>query len=250
MNQFMSSGRKTRTVHTTMTNGSIEFGYYIECWIDEFIENLINNNYNKKKNLLKYMQAHRIKKGDCKSILDTCVSMRDELDSILIDRDPELIEGYSYLTMPKIKKLREFVDSLCVDIKKYSTITRKRKKLTPEKMLKKFRYLEELPSGSLKSFDPKRLFDIECFLAYNVKTGDLFYYKTDNSFEIKGTTLLNFNENESYCCRVGRRGLPFVTSLTEGVPLSAEKNMAKIKTKKKKCTGRFNINTILLRVLS
>jgi len=245
----MSLGRKTKTVQTTMTNGSIEIGYYVESCIDEFIENLINNNYNKKKNLLKYMRAHRIKKSDCKSILDTCLSMRDELDSILVDKDPEMIEGYSYLTTPKLKKLREFVDSLCVDIKSYSTITRKRKKPTPEKMLKKFQYLEELPSGSLKSFDPNRIFDIECFLAYNVKTGDLFYYKTDTKFEIKGTTLLNFNEKESYSCRVGRKGLPFITSLTEGVPLSAEKNMAKIKTKKKSCTGRFNINTILLRVI-
>ena len=75
MNRFMSLGRKTRTVQTIMTNGSIEIGYYIECCIDEFIENLINNNYNKKKNLLKYMRAHRVKKSDCKSILDTCLSM-------------------------------------------------------------------------------------------------------------------------------------------------------------------------------
>ena len=249
MNRFMSLGRKLRTVQNTMTNGSIEIGYYVESCIDEFIENLINNSYNKKRSLVKYMKAHRVKKSDCKSILDTCTSMRDELDSILIDKDPELIEGYSYLTTPKIKKLREFVHSLCVDIKSYSTITRKRKKLTPEKMLQKFQYLEELPKGSLKSFNPERLFDIECFMAYNVKTGDLFYYKTDTKFEVKGTTLLNFNEKESYCCRVGRKGMSFVVSLTEGVPGRAEKTMAKIKTKKKACTGRFNVNTILLRVI-
>jgi hypothetical protein len=43
--------------------------------------------------------------------------------------------------------------------------------------------------------------------------------------------------------------MPFVVSLTEGVPGRAEKTMAKIKTKKKACTGRFNVNTILLRVI-
>tara|TARA_Y100000004_G_C8942856_1_gene424896 strand:+ start:588 stop:1289 length:702 start_codon:yes stop_codon:yes gene_type:complete len=232
-----------------MSNGSIEIGYYVESWIDEYIENLITNQYNKKKSLIKYMKAHRVKKSDCKSILETCISMRDELDCILVDNDPELAEGYSYLTRPKIKKLREFVDSLCVDIKSYSTITRKRKKLTPQQMLKKFQYLEELPSGNLKSFEPERLFDITSFLAYNVKTGDLFFYTTDTNFTVKGTTLGDFNEENSYCCRVGRRGIKFITSLTEGVPLSCEKKLSKIGTKKKKCTGRFNINTILLRVI-
>tara|TARA_R110002051_G_scaffold319101_3_gene402636 strand:+ start:2353 stop:3093 length:741 start_codon:yes stop_codon:yes gene_type:complete len=245
----MSLGRKTRTVETIMTNDRNEIGYYIESTIDTFIENLITNQYNRKRSLLQYMRVHRIKKSDCRSILDTCVSMRDELDTVLVDKDPDLIEGYSYLTTSKIKKLREFIDSLCSDIKTYSTITRKRKKLTPERMLNKFKYMDELPSGNLKSFDPTRIFDIETFLAYNVKTGDIFYYKTDSKFEIKGTTLLNFNENESYCCRVGRRGLSFIIGLTTGTSGFAEKQLNNIKTKKKQCAGRFNINTILLRIM-
>ena len=65
-----------------MTNDRNEIGYYIESTIDTFIENLITNQYNRKRSLLQYMRVHRIKKSDCRSILDTCVSMRDELDTV------------------------------------------------------------------------------------------------------------------------------------------------------------------------
>ena len=43
--------------------------------------------------------------------------------------------------------------------------------------------------------------------------------------------------------------MSFVATLTSGTVAFSENQLNKIKTKKKKCTGRFNINTILLRVL-
>ena len=117
-------------------------------------------------------------------------------------------------------------------------------------MLKKFQYMEKTPKSNISSFDPTNIFSSNTFIAYNTKTGDLYYYKTDSQFSVKGTTLQDFNPDTSYCCRVGRRGLSFIVGLTTGTVAFAEKQLSAINTKKKKCTGRFNIHTILLRVLS
>ena len=224
-------------------------GEYIEKLIDEYIENLTKNNYNKKKNVKLYFKVHGIKKSDCKSALQGCLKFRNELDCILIDKDPDLIEGYSYLTMSKIKKLRAFIDSLCCDLESYSKVVRKKKKYTPEQMLKKFKYLSETSDGTIVSFEASRIFDADSFIAYNIKTCELFYYKTSNKFEVKGTTLLGFDEKLSYSVKVGRRGMSFIRGLTEGTTFKVEKQLNMIGTKKKRCTGRFNLNTILLRVL-
>ncbi len=235
---------------TKITKVSEELSCYVESWIDEFIENLNTNEYNKKRSFLKYLRVHKPKRADCKPIIESSLAFRDELDMVIVDKDPELTEGYSYLSNAKIKKLREFVDSIYSDAVSYCTITRKRKKKTPEQMLKKFQYMEKTPNGNISSFDPSQLFSVKSFLAYNTKTGDLYYYETDTNFSVKGTTLSDFNEENSYCARVGRRGMSFVATLTSGTVAFSENQLNKIKTKKKKCTGRFNINTILLRVLS
>jgi len=235
---------------TKITKVSEELSCYVETWIDDFIENLTTNEYNKKRSFLKYLRVHKPKRADCKPIIESSLAFRDELDMIIIDKDPELTEGYSYLSTAKIKKLREFINSIHIDTVSYCTITRKKKKKTPEQMLKKFQYMEKTPNGNISSFDPAQIFSIKSFIAYNTKTGDLYYYETDTKFSVKGTTLLDFNPKTSYCSRVGRGGMSFIATLTGGTVAFSKNKLNNIKTKKKKCTGRFNINTMLLRVLS
>ena len=233
------------------TNNSIvDVAELIESWIDDYIFKLTHNEYNRKKNLNSLLRAYKPKKSDCKSIFDTCCKFRDELDEVIVDRNPDLIEGYSYLTMSKIKKLREFIDSLCVDIEKYSTITRKKKKLTPERMLRKFKYREALDDATgVLSFDPNKLFTVKTFVAFNVKTNEFFYYTTDNKFEIKGTTLIGFDEEASYSQKVGRKLDDFILYVASSGAAKAGQFLKEITTKKNKCTGRFNLNTMLFRVL-
>ena len=189
---------------------------YIESQIDEYIVNLIANEYNRKRRFIQYLRAHKPNKADCTPVIETCLNFIDELDGVLVDKDPELIEGYSYLTLAKIKKLREFIDSIYTDATTYCTRTRKKKKRTPEQMLKKFQYMETTPNGKVSSFDPVTIFSSKSFIAYNTKTGDLYYYITNDKFGVTGTTLNGFDEENSYCSRVGRKGISFVTTLTEG----------------------------------
>jgi len=230
-----------------VSTGSMVIACYVDQWIDEYVDNLINNEYNRKRNLLKYLKVSKTNKRDCLPVIEACDKFRNELHGVLVEKDPDLIEGYSFLSDAKLKKLSIFVDELCSDLRIYTLRSSKKKKRSPEVMLKKFKYMELM--GNVESFDPSELFACKSFIAYNTKTNELYYYETTEQFTITGTTLHGFDSNASYCQKVRRKTKP-VTEFTVGTVGRVIKEMDKIKTKKNLCTGRFNINTMLLRVLS
>jgi hypothetical protein len=234
-----------------ITKEATEVAEHVEGWIDEYIENLKNNDYNKKKRLINLLKAYNIKKSESKLIASWFHDMKGELHEVLESSDEDLKEAWDFLSEAKVRKLYEFVSEICSDLESYGKITKKKRKRKPEQIVKSLKYAEKEVIGKLQltSFDPKDILTAKSFVAVNVKTGDLYYYETNSAFDIKGTTLQNFDENKSYAQRIGRYLDTFCElSSTAGVAY-VNKELNKFNTKKKSATGRFNEHTVLLRVL-
>ena len=199
--------------------------------------------------MLNLLRVTKVKKSDCKTLVRSFYRFRDELDLVLEQNDIDLLEGYDFLTISKVKKLRNFVSDICADLETYSTITKKKKKKTPEQLLKSFQYLPSTTINKtlVESFEPNKILDKKCFIAFNVKTGDAFYYETQESFSIKGTTLTNFDPKLSFCVKASRNANKIITKCSSSGFVQAKFEVEKIKTKRRVPTGRFNKHTLLLK---
>lgn len=234
-----------------ITNEAAEIAEQVEHWIDEYIENLKNNEYNRKKKLINLLKASRIKKSESKVLSVWFSDLKKELEEVLND-DPELSEGWDFLSQGKIRKLYEFISSICEDLESYGKITKKKRKRSPEQAVKSLKYSEfgDIGKSRIHSFDPIEILSAKSFICFNVKTSDLFYYETSESFDIKGTTLQNFDASLSYCQKIGRVTEDFLKLAESAGVAFVQKEIKKFKTKKREATGRINANTILVRVLS
>ena len=234
---------------TQLSYEASELAGSIEVWIDTYIDNLVNNEYNKKRRLLNLLRVTKVKKSDCKTLVRSFYRFRDELDLVLEQNDVDLLEGYDFLTISKVQKLRNFVSDICADLETYSKITKKKKKKTPDQVLKSFQHLASTTINKIfvQSFEPDKILDKKCFIAFNVKTGDAFYYETQESFSVKGTTLINFDPELSFCIKASRNADKLITKCSSSGFADAKREIEKIKTKRRVPTGRFNKHTLLLK---
>ncbi len=239
------------TLGIRITKEATEVAEHVEGWIDEYIENLKNNDYNKKKRLMNLLKAYQIKKSESKIIASWFNNLKEELEEVIESSDEDLKEGWDFLSESKIRKLHEFVSDICDDLESYGKITKKKRKRKPEQVIKNLKYQQNIKVGkfTITSFDPTQILTSKSFVALNTKTGDLYYYETSQSFDIKGTTLQNFDESKSYSQRIGRHTESFCNLASTAGVAYVQKELNKFKTKKKIATGRFNEHTVLLRVL-
>lgn len=240
------------SLDTKITHEASEIAEQVEIWIDDYINNLIRNEYNKKKRLSSLLQTSRIKKSESKVLASWFSNLKSELEEVLSKNDSDLIEGWDFLTAAKIRKLYEFVCSICDDFEEYGKITKKKRKRKPEQIIKNLKYSESGKVGKtyFTSFDPLEILKSNSFITFNVKTGDLCYYETTESFDVKGTTLQNFDEKSSYCQKIGRTAEKFLKLAEDAGVAYVHKELNSFSTKKRPATGRVNEHTLLVRVLS
>jgi len=236
---------------TRITQEAAQVAEHVEGWIDEYIENLKNNDYNKKKRLIALLKAYNIKKSESKLIASWFSDMKEELQEVLESSDEDLKEAWDFLSESKVKKLHEFVSEICADLESYGKITKKKRKRKPEQIIRNLKYSHEEKIGSnyVKSFGAVDILTAKSFIAINVMTGELHYYETKETFDVKGTTLQNFDPDKSYVQRIGRHMEDFCDlAKTAGIAY-VKKELNNFSTKKNAATGRFNKYMVLLRVL-
>ena len=239
------------TLGKRITNEAAGIAEQVENWIDEYIENLKNNEYNRKKKLINLLKVSKINKSESKVLAIWFSDLKNELREVL-DDDPELSEGWDFLSNGKIKQLHEFVSGICEDLESYGKITKKKRKRKPEQVVKSLKYAKSGDVGKFRvySFDPTEILTAKSFICYNIKTSDLCYYETSETFDVKGTTLQNFDSSVSYCQKIGRSAETFLKLAVDGGVAFVLREMKNFNTKKREVTGRINENILFVRVFS
>jgi len=181
------------------------------------------------------------------------VKMQKMLDELIASKtDPELAEGYSNFSKKEKEKFIELlegiVSSKVTPISSVSRKPRKKKTVTPEKMVKRLKFLQEFKELKLESIDPTILVGATSLWVYNVKYRILTNYVSDSGLAVKGSTLLNINEQETKSKKLRKPEVTVPEVMTAGkVPL--RKVFDSLTTGFLKTNGRINKDTILLRVV-
>lgn len=171
--------------------------------------------------------------------------MESGLDEIENESDKKLIS----LVVSNI--LEEVGNKIYTPSEQKKIIKRKRKekKIIPERIVRKMKYLPEAVDLELKSIKPEKIIGAEVLWVFNVKTRKLGKYvaKSSSGLMVSGSTIENFDEAESFA-KTLRKPKEVLTLLETSGKVSQRKLLDNVKAVESPMTGRIGINDILVRV--
>jgi hypothetical protein len=196
-----------------------------------------------------WIRSNKVSKEAQEAVQNRFQKLLDEV--LASDTDPDLKEGYSNYT----KKQKTLLVSLLTDIvnTKIAKVPgvrkpRKKKAVSPEKMVKRLKYMKSYKDLKLDSIDPTIIVGATSLWVYNTKYRILTNYVSDSGLAVKGSTLLNINEQETKSKKLRKPEVTIPEVLTAGkVPL--RKVFDNLTTGFLNANGRINKDTILLRVV-
>ena len=216
--------------------------------IDHQIDEFILNNYNSSFDPMKWMRGNKVSPATMEKIRSRVLKLRDEI--VGSETDPELAEGYSHITKRKKRDFVLFLEEIAACKVEKGNTTRKPRKVkakSPEKLVKRLKYLKEFKDLKIQSIDPTEIIGATSLWVYNVKYRTLTNYKSESGLSVKGCTLLNISDDS-----VGKKvrkpeGIIGQISTMGKVPL--KKVLDDLTTTEIQPTGRINKDTIILRAI-
>jgi len=225
-----------------------EFGYILERFLDDYMGKLCDGGSVRKPNFESAIKSYKPTKREIKFLRDHFVEVRGEITGAINKTDMDLVEGYSFLNVTKLKKLDDYLESLIGVLEAKSKITRKKKKVNPAKLVQSVQYLSESKEFKLESVNPVGIVGAKGLLCFNTKTKKLtlFESNTSDGLSIKGTTVQGFSE-DSITKTIRKNNYNIFSLITEGRIVHTKGVMNKVKTKNSTPTGRINKDTLILR---
>ena len=181
----------------------------------------------------------------------------DELQELASgNADEQLREAYKHLPRKNIKKLIEFYESImaaCDQIAAEQKVLKKprAKKIKPaEQLVAKLKFCVKDDKLGIVSVPPAGIIGAQGVAVYNIKTRKIGYYVSKNSegLAVKGTSLLNYTDKSMQ--KTLRKP---VEQLKEFKDLNTQRRFEtwfekSVKTTEVALNGRFNEDTIILKV--
>lgn len=226
-------------------------GYELDYLEDEWIEGKQTD-----VDLYTLFQKHDLKGAAAPYLKDRIEFMRDEYYDAYHRKEDCAIEAYDHLTKKEIKRRLEVCESMLADLDKIQAAAKAtRRKRNPQvrtadKQIKNLKFLkEDKTEYKLVSIDPLSVPGSYRLYTFNVKNRELCEYVTTatNGFEIKGTTIQNFEPDKSRKTRL-RKPDAFLPIVLKKTPNQIDKEWKNLTTKTTEPSGRINADTILLRV--
>lgn len=199
------------------------------------------------------------KEYDLKGIAPSIVASRiqrwlDDYTAAYEKTDPDMVEGYSYLTKKELKSRVESCQSMLTDLEKLKATTSRRaprvkKPKDADKQIAKLQYKENDTNYKLESINPIFMVGTSRIYVFNTKTKKLAEYicESTDGFEISGTSIKNFSEKSR--TMVLRKPEVILPIILKGAPGKIKTALDELTTKSTVPNGRINSDTILLKVI-
>lgn len=205
---------------------------------------------------LNVMHEEEISQGHARYILKMFVSDIEDLEAVLNGTaDDQLIEGYSKATQSQLKTALKFykdIHKAAEMIIQKSIANRKPRKKTKkvdfEKMVEKFKYLDQHSDLGLVSESPIKIIGAKEVWVYNTKNRMLGKYVALDStgLGVKGTTIKNFSTDKSRQ-KILRAPEKQLKDFKDGGTRKFNNKFKEIKAVDAKVKTRINDDTIILK---
>ena len=171
--------------------------------------------------------------------------------------DPQLKEGYRHFSKKQLEQRIMFFNTLIEDAERYSDTTkkarvpRKPRTVSVEKKLKNFKYQKEDNNYKIASINPEKIIGCQELWTFNTKYKTLTVFRAldRGGLQVKGTSIINYDEKNSVTKRTGRKPEVFVDKVLNGGKVVLRKLTDELKNDAP-LAYRINENTILLKVVT
>jgi len=259
------------TIRQIMFEASQAMTEEIEEFVDDFIRNSkVDTAALKKFAPIKMLHKHGAKANHARIVRKFYESEQAEMQLILdmpnktalkkmsdAERDnwEQIAEGYGHLSTAYVKASLEMYNKItnACDIiiaeQKVNRKPRKVKEKSADQIISKFKFKASDPDYGIASISPTKLLGGVCAVVFNTKNRKLGLYvaSDSNGFGVRGTTLLNFNEETSLQKTI-RKPLEVLPNYKKTTKAKAVKQFEFLKTTDIKLNGRFNSDVVLLAV--
>lgn len=178
-----------------------------------------------------------------------------ELEAAVAGKDPQLVEGYSFLTKNQLKQMVKFAEQVITDcnnyvqIKKVERKPRAKKAVSPEKVTARFKYLKTFPDLKLVSEPAVKLVDATEAWLYDTVKRKLIHVVGDahrGNFTVKSSAVVGFDTGASSQKTLRKPAETLKALLAAGKP-AARKIFKELSTTETQWNGRGNENLIILK---
>ena len=225
---------------------------HLDAMLDEWILNKTATV--DKINVLSLLKKAGAPIGTVKCVTTWLEKQRDDLVGARDKECPELIEGYSYLSKPAIKRRIKLLDEMISDVELYKSSKkavrkpRVKKEKSADKLVKNLNYLKSSSEYGITSANPIKLVGSEKVYMFNEKYRKLtvLTQADKNGLTVKGSTILNFDTKESYSTTL-RKPKDILVAIATKTERQISNLLTKLTTKKTEAKGRVNNNTLILK---
>jgi len=160
-------------------------------------------------------------------------------------------EGYNHYTSAELKKRAAFYSGIVADCQRHASnkkqIVRKKKTISADKKLKDLKFQAESKDFKVVSINPEKILGSSELVTFNTKYKTLtqFIALTESGLDVKGTTILNYDEDKSKTYRIAKNTEINIEMVFRSGRRAFLKNLEKLKTAT--LQHRINENTVLLK---
>ena len=187
--------------------------------------------------------------------------LKDEFDELVrvrkikggrSDWDEQLVEGYSHINTPNLRKIMAYFDEGLQSIDTYTAskkTVRRKKPQDPRKIVARLRHLKADKDFNIASINPVDILGSTEVWVYDVKRRRLGLYKSkgDGGLGVKGTSVTGYDDGLSYekTLRKPEEQLPVIMKKSKN---ALHDTVGKIRGKQMKVKTRINPNMLILKV--
>ena len=201
------------------------------------------------------MREYDLPAQACGQVITWLTKYKDWMTSALDKTDPDLVQGYSYLTAKQLKVRVDVLNDMLDDLNKFKhsakaeRAPREKKLPSAMKQVEKLQYCKQDNDFKITSVNPIRIVGAYRLLAFNSKTRILYdyYAESKTGLLIKGTTLKQVDVILSKCIRL-RKPEDVLPMILNGTAKQIDNAWKKLTTKEAKPNGRINEDMVLIRV--
>jgi hypothetical protein len=201
-----------------------------------------------------YLVNNSIPKSYIARIRDYYRPVLEELQCALGATDKALKEGYRHLSKAGLKKIIAFFTAIMDDLERYEVNRkavrkpRKTKTISLEKKLANVQFKERFDEYQLISKKPDCILKAKEVWLFDTQYRKVIrYVANEGGLDIKGTTILNFDETKSVMKASGRKSKDIVGKILQEGKLGLRKIMDTITTVGTVPSGRINRNMLILK---
>lgn len=207
--------------------------------------------------LYNHFIANDVPKIYCSHIIDYYNPLLQEIKDTISKKDPQLVEAYKIYTKKQLTEIRDIVSGFISDSERYNqnkkTVSKRKTNtnVSLDKKVKKFNFKKEDTDLKIVSISPTMIIGAKEVWFYNSKYSSVTVLRTQsiNGFDIKGTSILNIDEEKSEVKKVGNKSEQIVQQILTGNKKVLTKVLNSVNTKSNVPSQRTTKDMVILKVL-